>query len=40
MKNYGTQQTNDRKLAWNSDSHLDTSVALDELEKALKLTKK
>jgi hypothetical protein len=40
-KNYGTQKKKiiDPELVWNSNNHLATSITLDELEKALKLTK-
>jgi hypothetical protein len=38
-KLWTTTNTNDPELVWNLNNHLDTSVTLNELEKALKLTK-
>jgi hypothetical protein len=37
---WNTRNINDPELVWNSNNHLITSVTLDELEKALKVTKK
>jgi hypothetical protein len=36
---WNTANINDPELVWNSNNHIDTSITLDELEKALKLTK-
>jgi len=39
MKSYGTQQTNELQLEYNSADYLHAFITLDGLEKVLKLTK-
>ena len=39
MKSYGTEQTNELQLEYNSANYLHASVTFEELEKVLKLTK-